>query len=136
MTICHVAETLGLHPSRISRLETGAAQPAADEVIEYFKALGSEAAALYRDILAARWIRSIGPIPGILTRAPSSTRWRFFRNSMNRSSLISPFHNRCPVKPSSFVPAYSDRRRISPTSPIASHSLEKSEMGKRPPFVF
>ena len=63
MTICHVAEALGLHPSRISRLETGAAEPAADEVIQYLKAIGSEAAALYRDILATRWVEIDRPDP-------------------------------------------------------------------------
>ena len=58
-----VAEALGLHPSRISRLETGAAQPAADEVVEYLKAIGGEAAALYSDILAARWVEIDRPDP-------------------------------------------------------------------------
>ena len=58
-----VAEALGLHPSRISRLETGAAQPAADEVVEYLKAIGGEAAALYSDILAARWVEIDRPGP-------------------------------------------------------------------------
>ena len=58
-----VAEALGLHPSRISRLETGAAQPDADEVVQYLKAIGGEAAALYSDILAARWIEIDRPDP-------------------------------------------------------------------------
>jgi transcriptional regulator with XRE-family HTH domain len=58
-----LAEALGLHPSRISRLETGAAEPATDEVVEYLKAIGTEAAALYRDILAARWIEIDRPDP-------------------------------------------------------------------------
>jgi len=58
-----VAEALGLHPSRISRLETGVSQPDADEVVQYLKAIGGEAAALYREILAARWIEIDRPDP-------------------------------------------------------------------------
>jgi len=58
-----VAEALKLHPSRISRLETGAAQPDADEVVQYLKVIGGEAAALYSDILAARWIEIDRPDP-------------------------------------------------------------------------
>jgi transcriptional regulator with XRE-family HTH domain len=58
-----VAQALGLHPSRISRLETGAAQPAADEVVQYLKVIGGEAAALYSDILVARWVEIDRPDP-------------------------------------------------------------------------
>src|SRR5262245_32324182 len=58
-----IAKVLGLHPSRISRLETGVAQPTADEVIDYLKAVGGEAATLYGDILSARWIEIDRPDP-------------------------------------------------------------------------
>src|SRR5262245_35692550 len=58
-----IAKALGLHPSRISRLETGAAQPTADEVVEYLKAIGGEAAILYGDILSARWVEIDRPDP-------------------------------------------------------------------------
>ncbi len=58
-----VAEALGLHPSRISRLETGVAQPDADEVVQYLKAIGGEAATLYAEILAARWVEIDRPDP-------------------------------------------------------------------------
>ena len=58
-----LAEALGLHPSRISRLETGAAQPEADEVVQYLKVIGGEAAALYSDILATRWVEIDRPDP-------------------------------------------------------------------------
>ncbi|MEA3160736.1 MAG: hypothetical protein QOD95_2284, partial [Gammaproteobacteria bacterium] len=50
-----VAGALGLHPSRISRLETGVAQPAYEEVVEYLKVVGGDAAALYNEILRTRW---------------------------------------------------------------------------------
>src|ERR1700694_3027853 len=58
-----IAEALGFHPSRISRLETGALQPNSDEIERYLSALASEAAALYRDILAERWIDIPRPAP-------------------------------------------------------------------------
>jgi transcriptional regulator with XRE-family HTH domain len=58
-----IAEALRLHPSRISRLETGVAQPTLDELDQYLKAIGSEAAGRYRDILAERWIQIDRPDP-------------------------------------------------------------------------
>jgi transcriptional regulator with XRE-family HTH domain len=58
-----VAEALGLHPSRISRLETGATQADPEEVVQYLKAIGGEAAALYSEILAARWVEIDRPDP-------------------------------------------------------------------------
>jgi transcriptional regulator with XRE-family HTH domain len=58
-----IAKALGLHPSRISRLETGVAQPTAEEVVEYLKAVGGEAATLYGEILSSRWIEIDRPDP-------------------------------------------------------------------------
>jgi transcriptional regulator with XRE-family HTH domain len=58
-----VAEALGMHPSRISRLETGVAHPAADEVVQYLNTIGTEAATLYSDILAQRWVEIDRPDP-------------------------------------------------------------------------
>jgi len=54
---------LGVHPSRVSRWETGAAQAAAEEIVEYLKAIGGDAATLYQRILAARWVDIDPPDP-------------------------------------------------------------------------
>ncbi|MFN3351753.1 helix-turn-helix domain-containing protein [Pseudorhodoplanes sp.] len=58
-----LAEALGVHPSRVSRWETGAAQAAAEEIVEYLKAIGGDAAALYQRILATRWVDIDPPDP-------------------------------------------------------------------------
>jgi transcriptional regulator with XRE-family HTH domain len=58
-----IAEALGVHPSRISRFETGALQLTPDELEQYLDAIGSEAAACYRDILAERWVDITPPDP-------------------------------------------------------------------------
>src|SRR6266849_6081951 len=58
-----IAEILGVHPSRISRLETGVSQASKEEVESYLSAVGSEAAARYRDILAESWVDIRPPDP-------------------------------------------------------------------------
>src|SRR5579859_894167 len=58
-----IAETLGLHPSRISRLETGAVQPTSEEVDRYLDAIGTDSAKLYREILAESWTEIGRPDP-------------------------------------------------------------------------
>jgi transcriptional regulator with XRE-family HTH domain len=58
-----IADALGVHPSRISRWETGVAQPTADEVEQYLDAIGTEAAECYREILGERWMEIGRPDP-------------------------------------------------------------------------
>ncbi len=58
-----VAQVLGIHPSRISRLETGATDPDPIEVEKYLAAIASEAAHRYRDILAEEWTEISRPDP-------------------------------------------------------------------------
>ena len=58
-----IAEALGLHPSRISRIETGAAQPSAEEVGQYLTVLGSAAARRYQAILETNWTEIARPDP-------------------------------------------------------------------------
>jgi hypothetical protein len=58
-----IANALGMHPSRISRFETGALQLTPEELDQYLEAIGSEAAACYRDILAERWEEITPPEP-------------------------------------------------------------------------
>jgi transcriptional regulator with XRE-family HTH domain len=58
-----IAKSLGVHTSRISRLETGAVPPTVEEVDQYLIAVGSESAALYGAILAETWIEIDRPDP-------------------------------------------------------------------------
>ncbi len=58
-----IAEALGLHPSRISRLETGAVPPVSEDVGRYLDAVGTVRAAIYRDILAEDWTEIGRPDP-------------------------------------------------------------------------
>jgi transcriptional regulator with XRE-family HTH domain len=58
-----LAEALGLHPSRISRLETGVVQPDVEEVAKYLAAIASDTAQCYRDILGETWFEIPRPEP-------------------------------------------------------------------------
>jgi transcriptional regulator with XRE-family HTH domain len=58
-----IAEALALHPSRISRLESGAVRADPDDIEKYLSALATEAAERYRDILAERWAEIPRPDP-------------------------------------------------------------------------
>jgi transcriptional regulator with XRE-family HTH domain len=50
-----IAQALGIHASRVSRLETGVTDPDPVEIEKYLGAIASEAAQRYRDILAVEW---------------------------------------------------------------------------------
>src|SRR5262249_4021078 len=58
-----IADSLGMHPSRVSRIETGAIQPTPEEIDEFLDAIGSDAAAHYRDILGEDWEEIAAPDP-------------------------------------------------------------------------
>ncbi|MGA7451346.1 MAG: helix-turn-helix transcriptional regulator [Rhodoplanes sp.] len=96
-----IAQALGIHPSRVSRLETGATDPDPVEIEKYLAAIASEAAQRYRDILAEEWTNIPRPDPWH-PDAPALVQVTRLLRKLNHEVISDPKLPAIPRRPSSF----------------------------------